>query len=87
MDIIEAQAYRVVIEDRIEELRGYLRWFRTHQGWIVQERVDTVTELRYLLKLRRKARDIAKPAVERMDPYTSYKAYTEAEARFAWGDR
>ena len=71
--IIEAHAFQAVVEERIAELRGYLRWFRTHQGWIVQERVDTIHELRYLLRLRRKARAIARPIVEREDPLTLAK--------------
>jgi hypothetical protein len=62
-DTILANAYRAVIEDRIHELWAYRTWFRNHNTWIPEEQVELRAELRYLLRLARKARALAAPPV------------------------
>jgi hypothetical protein len=59
--------------DRIRTLWGYRKWYRTHNGWIVQEKVDNERELRYLIALVRSARRAA--AAEQQDAVTVAKAH------------
>lgn len=68
---VEAEAYRATVDDRIAELIRYRTWYRTHR-WAMtwpsyREHMD---ELRALLRLARKARVLARPALERLDPMT-----------------
>lgn len=80
---IEDHAYRIAIDERIRELIAWRRWYRQHAEWgsFMVLAAEHRAELRALLKLARQARRTARPVVERMDPMT------EAEARYAWGDR
>lgn len=67
MDIITAECYRLAVERRIAELWQYREWYRTHRGWIIQQRVDDMTELRILVRLAREARRAARRAEEHRD--------------------
>jgi hypothetical protein len=60
------EALRVVLEARIRELIEYRRWYSSHLGWIPQQRVDDMAELRILLRVHRQARRLA--AVPRQQP-------------------
>ena len=62
---IEAHALTVVVDERIAELWAYRRWVR-HQpnaAFWSPLRVEYELELRALLRLRRKARALAAPAI------------------------
>lgn len=65
------QAIGAEVLDRIRVLWGYRKWYATHTGWLVEERVDNIRELRYLIALVRKARRES----EQADPVTAAKAY------------
>jgi hypothetical protein len=62
-DTILANAYRAVIEDRIHELWAYRTWYRNHVGWLPESQTEDRAELRYLLRIARKARALAAPPV------------------------
>ena len=83
MDDYEATAYRLIVERRIRDLWESRAWFRSHLGWIPQERTDQLAELRYLVKLAREARKAARAAQEHHDAYTRAKALAWRGDHFA----
>lgn len=87
---IEDQALRIVFEQRIRELWTWRTWYRTNRlaDW-TELRREHAAELRALVRLARKARDLSRPAIRRADP-TAVRvsgSWTESELRFAYGDR
>jgi|GEM_PF-5412977 len=84
--LIEDHAYRVVIEERIRELWGRRAWYARHNGWIVEQRVEDMAELRILLRLARHARRTARPVVERLDPVTVARGQYPDPARVGYHD-
>ena len=70
-EVIQAHAYRVVVDDRIAELWRYRRWWRRYR-WAEYplRRHEMDVELRALVRLARKARDLSRPALERADAIT-----------------
>jgi hypothetical protein len=83
---IRAHALEAVVMDRIHTLWGYRKWYREHNGWLVQDRVEHTAELRYLLQIVRKSRALAAPAIERADDVTAAKHAAAARAA-TWADR
>lgn len=72
---ILAHAYLAVVDERIHELWVYRQWCRKQRDaahWSPL-RVEYDAELRALVKLAKKARDLARPAIERADPVTLAK--------------
>jgi len=63
-EVIRAHAYKAVIEDRIHELWKDRTWYRTHPGWIVEQEMEARAELRLLVGLARKARDLSRPTIQ-----------------------
>ena len=86
-EVITAHAYRVVIDDRIAQLWRYRRWWRTHR-WAEHplRRQEMDVELRALVRLARKARDLSRPALERLDAVTMAQAEEDLAAGdfYAW---
>ena len=94
-EVVTAQAYRAVIEDRIHELWKDRTWYRNHPGWIVQQEMESRAELRLLVGLARKARSLARPAIQ-IENYTArdsvfmpmfegMDSYSEPELREMFG--
>lgn len=97
-EVIRAHAYRAVLDDRIAELWRYRAWWRSHR-WAEHplRRIETDIELRALVRLARKARDLARPAVREavsipfdfpvdMTVARLDAEWTESELRLAHGD-
>lgn len=80
---IRAHALEAVVMDRVHTLWGYRKWYREHNGWLVQDRVEHTAELRYLLQIVRKARALAAPAIERADAISEAKAERERDERLS----
>lgn len=71
---IEAHAFQAVLLDAIHSRLVDRRWYRAHPyslDWPTRSENEVI--LRELVKLARKARDLARPAVE-SDPVTRSKA-------------
>ena len=66
--VVEDQALRAIVEERVRQLWSYRQWFRSHRwaDW-PQERRDLDVELRALVRLARKARRLAAPLVVEAD--------------------
>lgn len=73
---VTAHAYLVVVEERIWELWRYRQWCRRQpdSAWWTPLRLEYESELRALVRLARKARALAMPAVESLDEMTTAKA-------------
>jgi hypothetical protein len=80
----EGHALQVVVEERIRELLRFRAWYRANPytvSW--PTRYENDAELRALVRLARRARDVAANAYP--DPITQAKGWTESERREAWG--
>lgn len=71
-------AYQTVIEDRIADLWTRREWYRSHLGWIIQQRVEDMAELRLLVRLARKARRLAALSQEQTDNLAKQRAQSNA---------
>lgn len=81
---MEAECYRIAVEQRIGELFRRRSWYRRHAGWIVAQYVEDMHELRCLLRLARQARKAAKVAERHHE--SAVRAYldtTDAVAIYA----
>lgn len=70
-----------VVLDRIRELVGYRRWYRSHVGWIVASYTEDMAELRLLLGLRRRARRQRVPEPLPDHPQDGY-SYSGCDCRY-----
>lgn len=79
---IQAHALEAIILDRISELWRWRAWYRARPDWyaFMGLAMANTAELRALVRLARKARDLARPAVESAD------AVTRAKTAETWPD-
>ena len=63
-----------LMEERLRELWAHHRWFQSHVGWIVESEMENRAELRFVLRMLRKAR---KDAMRAPDPLTVWKGWNE----------
>lgn len=74
--VIEAHATVAVLHDRIWELWRYRQWWRANRwaDW-PDLRHEHDIELRALVAVARKARDLSRPAIESLDAQAQALAY------------
>jgi hypothetical protein len=84
---VEANVYRLILEERIAELWRRREWYRTHLGWVVAQHVEDRHELRALVHLARRARRAERVAQEHREAEERrlYESWSESEKAFAWG--
>ena len=59
---------------RLRELWRQHRWYQRHLGWIIESEMENRAELRFVLRMLRKAR---RDAMRVPDPITEAKGWNE----------